>query len=709
MLENKFFIKKPSGIRLNGISKKFQGILLLIALILGMIYGSTTIVWADNNNENKNFSQNFNNSNMTISGETVQEDVFFNKMDYWDVNKGTINFNFKVSQLDDYNVSDLTLSMNGIKFYSFRPDATDDIQNKTIDVPVDLLQGSNHLQISGQTFNQSDNNTTLLATPANWLTVYQDSNINLDYSLSEADDKINQFYDHFTGFDTVINQKSAIRINTNLSDPELEANLYALSGIDGVVSDKGKISLINSDDQAINNYDYQIIISKQAHLPEQFKEVGKDLGQQEACIKAINDQGKHYLVVTAKTNKQLIKAARFVSNSELMKETQQANKKISTKTETYLASPTNKFVQEISSNDTTLSGSGHQEATYSLEMPKARNNANGSTILLHTKYAKNIDFSKSLVTVELDGKKIGSHQLTAKKADNDTFEIKIPNGQALGKGFNIKVIFDMVNNQSSLNQTPWAIIEKQSKVTIKTEPMNNLLFSNYPSTFIKNKTYEHIALIRPEKLNSIYLDTLSSLFNGIGSYVEQNTGQIKVYHKTPNKTQLANSSIITFGTPKDNQFIRNSNNDLYFKFDHHFKNIVSNEKMSLESNYSRKIGTAQLLRSPYNQKRSILILTAIHEQDVAMAANTVSSQSGLSQVDGDAIVIDRDNQQKTYRFKKDIAADAKLDLDLRLKRNQKLIVYLVVFTLILISLIGVIIVILYKNDNLRFGRNNHER
>lgn len=709
MLENKFFIKKLNGIRQKDISKTLQFFLLLFTLTTGMVYGSKSIILADTINESQSFSQNFNNSNNTISGQSIQYDVFFNKMEYWNVNQGTIHFNFRISQLDDYNVSDLTLSMNGIKFYSFRPDMTTDVQSKSIDIPIDLLQGSNHLQISGQIMNQDGNKTMSMATPANWITIYQDSNINLDYSLNEADEKINEFYAHFIGFDTVLNQKAAIRIDNNISDPELEANLYALSGIDRVTSDKGKIPLITNNNSEIDNYDYQMIIAKTDHLPKRFRPLGKNLKENKALIQAINENGKHYLIVTAKDNKQLIKAARYVSNSELMSETQQIKKTVLPTTKTFLSTPKDKYVQKITQNETYLSGAGHQEATYSLEMPIDQNNANGSIVKLHTKYAKNIDFNKSLITVELDGKKIGSHQLTAKKADDDTFEVKIPNGQHIGRNFNIKVVFDLVNDKTTADQAPWAVVEKQSSVSIKSESMNNLLFSNYPSTLIKNKTFDNIALIRPKRINSAYLETLASLFDGIGSYVEQNTGKIKVYHQTPNKSQLANSSVIAFGTPNDNEFIRKSNDDLYFKFDHNFKNIVSNEKMSLESNYSRKIGTAQLLRSPYNQKRSILILTAVYANDVAMAANQISSQNGLSQIEGDAIVIDRDNQQKTYRFKKDVAADARLDLSLRLKRNHKLIVYIIVLTCILISLVFISTVVLYKNGKLKLGRNNDEK
>lgn len=709
MFENKFFIKKPNGIKQSAISKNIQVILLFIALGIGMLYGPNNIVLADNVAENQSFSQNFNNSNSTVSGRSVHYDVFFTKMNYWNIDQGQINFNFKISQLTDNDVSDLTLSINGVKFYSFRPDSTSDLQRKTIDIPTDLIQDSNHLQISGQIINQVDDQTVIAETPANWLTVYQDSNINLNYSLTDATEKINEFYAHFTGMDTVLNQKSAIQINPELTDPEIEANLYALTGLDRVLSNKGKIPLISSNDTSIDNYNYQIIIAKQGHLPKRFKNIGADLDQDHAVIQTIIQQNRHYLIVTAKNQKQLIKASRFIANPELMNETQQAKKKTSTNTQTFIATSQSKNIQNITQTETYLSGAGHHEATYSLSMPVNQNNANGSKIKLHTKYAKNIDFKNSLISVEIDDKKIGSHQLTAQKADDDTFEVKIPNGQSLSRNFNLKVTFDLVNKYSSLNSNPWAVIEPQSTISIKSEPMNNLLFDNYPSTFIKNKTFDNIALIRPEKINSFYLDTLASLFYGIGNYAEQNTGNITIYQKTPNKSQLANSSIIAFGTPNDNEFIKKANNDLYFKFDNNFQNIISNEKMSLENKYSQTIGIAQLLRSPYNQKRSLLILTAIHDSDVAMAANQISSQDSLAQIHGDAIIIDQNNHKQTYRFKKDTAANARLDLDLKLKRNHKLIVYILIFIFILISLIGSAIMILHKNGKLALGRNSDER
>lgn len=80
--------------------------------------------------------------------------MYFNKMDYWDIKKATFNFDYQISQLANDTISDVTVSVNGVKFYSFRPEHRSGFQNKTIEIPLELIQGNNKIEISGQILNK---------------------------------------------------------------------------------------------------------------------------------------------------------------------------------------------------------------------------------------------------------------------------------------------------------------------------------------------------------------------------------------------------------------------------------------------------------------------------------------------------------------------------------------------------------------------------
>ena len=71
-----------------------------------------------------------------------------------------------------------------MKFYSWRPENTTGIQQKTIEIPLELIKVTNTLTVEGQIINQAGNDMyNLIETPANWLTMYEGSNVNFQYDL----------------------------------------------------------------------------------------------------------------------------------------------------------------------------------------------------------------------------------------------------------------------------------------------------------------------------------------------------------------------------------------------------------------------------------------------------------------------------------------------------------------------------------------------
>ena len=176
---------------MNRMKKKlFITILSMLVLIISWC----TQVKAD---DMKSYTQPFQNSTQTLSGKSVSDNTYFTKIDYWDVKKATLNLSYQVSQIADDQTSDITVSINGVKFYSFRPEIKDGVQTKQIDIPLNLIKGANNLKIYGQILNKSDKSTVSVQTPANWLTIYEESNVNFQYNLKQPDYYLKSFYNHF--------------------------------------------------------------------------------------------------------------------------------------------------------------------------------------------------------------------------------------------------------------------------------------------------------------------------------------------------------------------------------------------------------------------------------------------------------------------------------------------------------------------------------
>lgn len=636
------------------------------------------------------YVQQFQNDTTTLSGKSVETNMYFTKMDYWNVKKATFNLNYQVSQLASRQTSDITVSINGIKFKSFRPKKKTGLQTEKITIPLRLLAGENQLQIEGQILNQAGSkNYNLAQTPANWLTIEKGANVNFEYRLKQADLTLHSFYDHFSGQDTIANQHSRIVTANNPSGDELTAGMISLSGESRVITtENDQIQVVPMKQMNAQKDDYLMVVATYQHLPKNLKKQISEQGlNKKAVIKAYYEKGKHYLIVTSDKGSLVKKAARFVANSELMNEVNKSTETVTKKTATYSSSLHDDGNYKLTTKTDQILGAGHRESSYLVSLPNDRSNADGSEVTLHFRYSKNLNFKRSLVTIYVNNTTLGSKKLTAVSANNDTLTLKVPKGTSLGNSFVVRVAFDleMKDQASSDNsQTPWAEINPSSIMQVKSQRSNDLLLTNYPTLFIKNQTYDNIAAVIPKHLTNNDFKTLTNIFNLVGSFAKSNTGSIQFYTKQPSKQVLANRNVIVVGTPSNNGMIEKLNQHLYFQYSANFKGFKSNEKLSIEKNYGKTIGTAQLLRSPYNDARGMMVVTGANSEAVYLASTQINFQKNIQQYTGDAIVVDPNNAHYGYRFKKNKAINKKLAIKRTFNKESQLIVYLGVAILVLL-------------------------
>lgn len=704
---NKYFINKHVGTKHNVINE----LIIFLGLLISLFSAGAKVQAA----ELKSYTQPFQNQTTSLTGTAVSANMYFIKVGYWDVQQATLNLNYQVSQLSDQTTSDITVSINGTKFYSFRPQNKTGLQTETIDIPTYLISGTNNLRITGQILDKDGKkNYDLAQTPANWLTIYSGANVNFQYLLKPPTTAIKSFYDHFSGPDTISNAETAISVPKQANNAELTAAVYALAGYARTMTnEEDQIPINTFDTKRARSSDYQMIIATYDHLPKRYQRlVDRSELNDRAVLKTYYNGDKHILLLTATNGDLLKKASRFVANQELMKETASATEYIDADTQTFTSSLQYDGSYQLTNTGEQITGPQHQEATFFVSLPMDRTNADGSQIRLHYKYARNLDFSRSLATVYVNNQPIGSQKLRVSKANDDTLTVSLPKGKALGNSFVIRVAFDLeMKNEANAtnNQTPWAYLESDSKAYIKSQPVNTQLFSNYPSLFLKNQTFNNIAVVKPARLTSYDFKTLTNIFNLLGNFAESNTGNIQFYDHVPSQKVLQNQNVIAFGTPRQNQLIRQLNNKLYFKFDHALTGFKSNEKLSVERAYGQRLGVAQLLRSPYNGKRVILAVTGAHSTDVQLASTQINFQKNISQYSGDAIVVDHDNNHYSYRFKTKKAVGQRHSVAQTVKQHSQLIIYLglTLFAILLVALI--LFLLLRKSGLLKQGGDQDEK
>ncbi|MGL0748222.1 cellulose biosynthesis cyclic di-GMP-binding regulatory protein BcsB [Secundilactobacillus paracollinoides] len=705
---NKSFINKQNGIKPNVISSGLVVLGLLVVVISALVIPRDVKAAST-----QTYTDQFQNATTTLSGTSVTASMYFSKESYWDVKNAMFNLVYQASQLTNQQTSSITVAVNGVKIVSFRPKTGTGTQTKAISIPTKLLSADNQLTVSGQIETQKKGQAAQVTqTPANWLTITDAANVTFQYQLTQAKNTVASFYSHYIGDDTVNQQHDYLVTADQPSSAELTASMLALSGTSRPISTQtNQVQFENWSNLKTANGDYVMVVATYNHLPAVLKRtISKNKIAHHAVIQTMTTKGQHYLIVTAKNAKLLTRAGRFVANQALMTESQQPTVMVAGNTNTATAAGhLNAEQYSLTDKAVQFSGTGHHESSYYVSLPNDRTNADGSTITLNMRYSDNLDFKRSLVTVSVNDTVTGSHRLVLGHLNGDRLEFNVPRGTALGSSFVVTVAMDLAvkdATQTTDGDTPWAVIEPSSKMKVKSQKSNDLLLTNYPTLFMKNETFHQLAVIVPKTLTASDYQTLGNLFNLMGSYAKFNTGSLTFYHH-PSQKVLKESNVIAIGTPRQNPLIKRLNPKLYFKYNQADTHFVSNEKLSLTPQYGHTIGTDQLLRSPYNAKRGLLVVTGATPEATYLASTQLNTASTIQQYTGDAILVDTDNQHMGYRFKKNKAIDESLTVKRNLNDNMQLLLYLGA-ALVVIAVIGVAIILVLKKQGLlkRGGQTN---
>ncbi|WP_019914781.1 cellulose biosynthesis cyclic di-GMP-binding regulatory protein BcsB [Paenibacillus sp. HW567] len=603
----------------------------------------------------------FSGSDSSLKGSSSQQQ-FFTVMDYWNVDSLKVNLHFQVSQINEDRISSVTLSLNGSPFYSFRP-SRDNNGEQSLIIPAPkgfLKKGVNTLGIQGylRTANSDNQVCYVDNTPENWLHLYNTSSVEVAYTPKALTGGISDFSARFSGMDNIKSGSSLLTVPDNASGAELEAATYALSGFAkaNTVNDK-TLPLLPYSEAAIKDKGLVVLVGTVDHLPSQFKsqlDSSVNLGTH-ALIQLVNKDSQPTLVVTSKEESLLIKAGRLMQNSQLVSQISSDTKAVDDATE--VASPSLAISSNITLTETgdKLTGPNHQEQTYFVALPSNRSIADSGKISLNFRYAENLDFNRSLVTVSVGDTPIGSKKLSKELANGDTLNLVIPKSLNISGNFSVKVAFDLEMLSAvctpNTEQMPWAYISKETEMHLNTKDRTDLLFNNYPYPFLRDGIYNHVAVVLPQKMDSYTYQSMAGVFNLLGQYAGGNTGEVNYYTDAVDAATLKDDNIIAIGSYADNKVIRDNNDKLYFRYSKDGSTIISNEKMSIEERYGAEIGTLQLIVSPYESGRGMLAVTGVSSEETYLVSKLIASEKDKWRVYGDGVIADKDGNVSAFRFK----------------------------------------------------------
>lgn len=685
--------------------------IITIALSLILTFSNISLIFADNEDVKAYKFQD----DVTINGVIGSTERFFNVSQNWDVKDLKLNLVYTKSELLDVNYSTITVFINGEPVSSKRLDGDRKYQDKwQVNIPKELVKsGYNSISIKAyKTISdkicRDDSNT------ANWLVIHKQSDIELNYSLKSNSNEIKDYNSIFTN----IGNEEYVDTTFVLPDKYNSNELSSIMNLSLNMGQKLKADNFKLDVKLKSNlkeYNNNIIYvggtnDTSTDFLNLLSNDEKNKAKNKAVIKQVIspfNKDKRMILIISDNRKALENATKLICNNELLNELNSSSFIIDeTKDVSEIKKDTkNKLtLNDLGYNDFLLKGPFSQETNFDVSIPKNKISTAGSILNLKFRYAKNLDFGRSLVTVYVNDKPISSKKLSLEKADNDNLEVNLPT-DVVGKNYyKIKVVFNLELKDLMCvtrdTDNPWAYILDSSFIKFDFKDNNSLNFKSYPYPFIDNQQANDINVVVSKNLNSSDLSNIANIIGNMGRDAVYNTGNLNVLTDSEFLNTNKKGNLIVIGTPDDNSILKDINKDLYIKFDKNFSGFENNDKIKfLDDKYSKQLSTIQLINSPYSKSNSAIIVSSLDKNSLSSSVRYLSDNNLTRDLKGDAAVVNRDGGIQDINFKENNTKDEEPEdnsTKFKLEKSSLTFILIAGFLFLTVIISAILLILKYR-------------
>lgn len=619
----------------------------------------------------------------------------------WKVNEVELTLVYSASQFIDETKSSLTVLINGVRCVTeAQPSTYGERSQIKLTLPASELKlGINTLAIEADILTMGTAPGTAGSIESGWFNVFKDSTIAIAYEPLNRVSTIRDFYKRFTSIESLDFKRSVIAVPPDASDAELQSAMIAMSGL----SKNTALYFENIGFQTVGGLadirasENVVYIAGYDNLPTAFLTLltdrQKQQAQSDAVIALVKTQEKNVLLVTGKADAPLINASRLLGNAELMGQMAYTSRTVTETEASALAPEPFEQYRKLTETGTQLEGEAVQSINYYIKFPYNRSITDRSQLYLVFRYADNLDYARSLVTVYLNEMPVASKRLSKESAARDEVTFHIPTDIAVAGNFVLRVSFDLRVDGGG-GAAPWAFVSPESTLKINTASEPFLVFENYPSPFVKDGLFNNVLVVLPEKPTKADLTVLAQTFNLFGKYMESVSGKVTVVRDT-DIFDITNQNVIAVGVQNTNGYTQSLNKELFFQFSDDGKHLLSNEKMMLDPEFSKDLGTVQLLESPSGEDYAILVMTGTSEKGFLKAASYLKTPDYTWKVFGDGFVTDM-TKIYNFKFKEDNAQTLSIPSKLRMREDLTSLIIVLVTLSAAIVLALVLLLVRYR-------------
>ncbi|PBI10756.1 cellulose biosynthesis cyclic di-GMP-binding regulatory protein BcsB [Clostridioides difficile] len=690
--------------------KKF--IISIISLVL--FFSNISLIYKVNADETKVKNYKFERD-ITIDGVIGSNSTFFEVNKNWDIEEVLLHLNFSKSQILNGDVSSLTVLINNVPIKSIKLNAKTNYKNTLeVLVPKDyIIQGYNEIKIKtyktiSDKICQDDSNT------GNWMVIHKESYISIRYKQKKVENSINEYPYPYAEIENNHKLDTTIVVPDNMTRGETTA-VFNLASAFGKITKNDDLKLDVKLYSEMKNWsdDNIIYIGKPENTAEEILDIlsikEQTLLSSNCIIKQVDspyNKNKKMMVVIGSNEDDLIKASNLLIENRLSNQVlsssvlvnKETNIKINREQKLNLGHLT---LKDLGYSDFLLEGAFNQQALFDVKIPTGKVLDDGSKIILNLRYSDNLDFEKSLVTVSINDVIVGSKKLDRSHSNNDKLELKIPKDIDNKNYYQVKLTFNLsIKNSNCVTResnNPWAYVSNNSYLALSTKENETLSFENYPYPFVRDDEFNDLTVIMPDYSGSQAMTWMFRLGVTLGANINSHNGNINVNRGKEFSDKYKDTNIVVFGVPHNNSVIKMLNNNLNIKFDKNYSNFISNDKISFIDDYGKNISTIQLIKSPYNNQKNIMVISSMNEKNLYLGMDYLLNKSKVNDLKGDTLIIDEYGEVEDLAYNLKSKKEVKdSSWNMSINKTTKVFLMISFITIIIVMILSMLYIKKYK-------------
>ncbi len=627
--------------------------------------------WEEQAEDGQLFKNYLLNRDIEFKGPLSSDRTYINVDKHWQVRKAWISLAVTVSDLSK-NAA-LTVYVNNLPINTELLAQSEQSQILRLPLPLTALkEGSNEIRLEVSTTGSENNEAVCMeeTESGRWVLIRGTSYVHLNFSENAPTSNLNEYpYPFLKTSESPQAHSSLILLPDQASEEEIAAALRIAAGLGALAQDESTDLNMASYSQVtkseLSKYDI-IYLGGYDQAPAEIRSLLSESDKAGLSQGAVIFRGaspfnkeKTLMGITTQGDKSdLVDAARLFQNGDLMSQMDANVYQLRHGMEvgTLAAAAADQYVLKDMGygNGIYLEGRYRQQATAGIRLTSNRLVVPGAKAVVHFRYAQNLDFDKSLVTIYVNGVPVGSKKLTSENAQEDKLEVPIPENLISAGYVEVSFSFDLLLKNMGCDrlhdETPWAFVDGQTAIYLPSKGERALLLDNYPWPFVKDGRFNDTAVVVSSQPSKQELDFVAELFGFLGKEVKDNEGTLTVVKDSELKELDKRYNYIMAGTPSQLQAIRTINESLWFKYDDQFGYFQSNEMRRLLESFSRNLASVQLAISPVNPERGLLIATAPKQENLLHVKKYLTEPRFASNLLGNAMLVDREENATNHYF-----------------------------------------------------------